>query len=113
MPVDLFPDLLASPLADSLYDVIGERYGIVATKAVERLSAVVADEAQADVLGISLGDPMMAIERVTYDQHGKPFEHSSDLFRGDRTRVLAWAYRPQGWGATVDPTTQEGRAVTT
>jgi GntR family transcriptional regulator len=113
MPVDLFPDLLSNPLTDSLYDVIGEKYGVVATKAVERLTAVIADEAQAHVLGISAGDPLMAIERVTYDQNRKPFEHSSDVFRGDRTRVLAWAYRPQGWGAHAESGAQDGQALTT
>ena len=34
----------------------------------------------------------MAIERVSYDADGKPIEYSTDLFRGDRTRVIAYAY---------------------
>jgi hypothetical protein len=34
----------------------------------------------------------MAIERVAYDAADQPLEYSTDLFRGDRTRVIAWAY---------------------
>jgi hypothetical protein len=46
----------------------------------------------------------MAIERVAYDGADQPLEYSTDLFRGDRTRVIAWAY-----GA--DEGTGAGRAV--
>lgn len=90
--VVLFPDLLAQPLDDSVYALMAERYGLVVTKAVERLIAVLADEAQAQLLGISVGDPLMAIERISYAEDGRPLEYSKDLFRGDRTRVIAWAY---------------------
>jgi GntR family transcriptional regulator len=92
IPVELFPDLLTNPLDDSLYGVIADKYGCTATRAIERMVAVAATEPQAEALGIDVGDPLMAIERVTYDQSGTPFEHSSDLFRGDRTRVIAWAH---------------------
>jgi DNA-binding GntR family transcriptional regulator len=34
----------------------------------------------------------MAIERIAYDADGQPVEYSNDLFRGDRTRVIAWAH---------------------
>jgi GntR family transcriptional regulator len=94
--VEMFPDLLANPLDDSLYDVIESKYGRTPKKAVERLVAVLADEGQAEALGIAVGDPLMAIERVTYGADGTALEHSSDLFRGDRTRVVAWAYGPKG-----------------
>jgi GntR family transcriptional regulator len=91
-PVSLFPDLLSQPLNDSVYDLMASRYGLAVAKAVERLVAVLADEAQAEVLGIEVGDPLMAIERIAYAKDGRPLEFSNDLFRGDRTRVIAWAY---------------------
>jgi GntR family transcriptional regulator len=94
IPVELFPDLLTNPLDDSLYAVIADKYARTATRAIERMVAVAATESQAEALGIAAGDPLMAIDRVTYDQSGTPFEHSSDLFRGDRTRVIAWAHTP-------------------
>ena len=97
-PVTLFPDLLAQRLDDSVYELMAERYGHKVTKAVERLVAVLADEEQAASLGIEVGDPLMAIERISYDENDRPLEYSNDLFRGDRTRVIAWAY-----GATDPP----------
>lgn len=91
-PVAPFPDLLAQQLDDSIYELMAQRYGLVVVKAVERLVAVLADEDQANLLGIEVGDPLMAIERVSYDADDRPLEYSTDLFRGDRTRVIAWAY---------------------
>jgi GntR family transcriptional regulator len=92
IPVALAPDLLAQPLDDSIYELLAERYGVTCVKAVERMVAVLADADQAEVLGIKVGDPLMAIERVAYDAGEQPVEYSTDLFRGDRTRVIAWAH---------------------
>ena len=101
-PVSLFPDMLDQRL-DSIYELMAERYGQVAVKAVERLLAVLADEEQARLLGISVGDPLMAIERISYDRTGRPLEYSTDLFRGDRTRVIAWAPSPAPPPRAVPP----------
>jgi GntR family transcriptional regulator len=101
-PVALFPDLLAQQLDDSVYALMAEKYGMVVTKAVERLVAVLADAEQAQVLGIEVGDPLMAIERITYDDDDRPVEYSNDLFRGDRTRVIAWAYGAGGGRGGAD-----------
>jgi GntR family transcriptional regulator len=92
IPVCLAPDLLAQPLDDSIYELLRDRYGVECAKAVERMVAVLADDDQSSLLGIKVGDPLMAIERVTYDVEGKPVEYSTDLFRGDRTRVIAYAH---------------------
>ena len=91
-PVTLFPGLLAERLDDSIYELMAQRYGLRAVKAVERLVAVLADADQAALLGIGAGDPLMAIERIAYDGTDQPLEYSTDLFYGDRTRVIAWAY---------------------
>ena len=99
-PVALFPDLLSERLDDSIYELMAQRYGLSAVKAVERLVAVLADADQAALLGIEVGDPLMAIERVAYDGADQPLEYSTDLVRGDRTRVIAWAYgADEGTGA--------------
>lgn len=102
-PVELAPDLLAQRLDDSIYELLAERYGVVTVKAVERMMAVLANEDQAEALGIDVGDPLMAIERISYDATGKPIEYSSDLFRGDRTRVIAWAYGVDAVSERQDP----------
>jgi GntR family transcriptional regulator len=92
IPVSLAPDLLAQPLDDSIYDLLSERYGVACVKAIERMVAVLANSEQSELLGIKVGDPLMAIERVAYDIDDKPVEYSSDLFVGDRTTVIAWAH---------------------
>jgi GntR family transcriptional regulator len=91
IPVSLAPDLLSQPLDDTFCDLLRSRYGVVCVKAVERMVAVLADDDQASLLGIKVGDPLMAIERVSYDADGKPAEYSTELFCGDRTRVIAYA----------------------
>jgi GntR family transcriptional regulator len=106
-PVTLFPDLLSERLDDSIYELMAQRYGLSAVKAVERLVAVRADADQAALLGVEVGGPLMAIERVAYDGADQPLEYSTDLFRGDRTRVIAWAYGADegtGAGQAIRPT---------
>lgn len=92
IPVSLAPDLLSQPLDDSIYDLLIERYGVTCAKAIERMVAVLADAEQSELLGIKVGDPLMAIERVAYDLDDNPVEYSTDLFVGDRTTVIAWAH---------------------
>ena len=104
-PVALFPDLLDERLDDSIYELMAQRYGLRAVKAVERLVAVLADADQAALLGVKAGDPLMAIERIAYDAADQPLEYSTDLFCGDRTRVIAWAY-----GADAGTGTGAGQA---
>jgi hypothetical protein len=41
-------------------------------------------------VGVRAGAPLLSIERISYTFDGVPVEHSHDLFRGDRTRVIAW-----------------------
>jgi GntR family transcriptional regulator len=92
IPVSIAPDLLAQPLDDSLYDLLTDRYQVTCVKAVERMVAVLADQEQAGLLGIKVGDPLMAIERIAFDADDQPVEYSNGLFCGDRTRVIAWAH---------------------
>ncbi len=92
IPVSLAPDLLSQPLDDSIYDLLIDRYGVTCVKAIERMVAVLADHEQSELLGIKVGDPLMAIERVAFDLDDKPVEYSTDLFVGDRTTVIAWAH---------------------
>jgi len=92
IPVSLAPDLLSQRLDDSIYDLLIDRYGVACVKAIERMVAVLADQEQSALLGIRVGDPLMAIERVTYDSDDTPVEYANDLFVGDRTTVIAWAH---------------------
>jgi GntR family transcriptional regulator len=90
-PAGLFDGLLERPsLGGSLYDILREDYGVSPHQAQERIEPVAAGPAEADILGVKEGQPMLSVERVTFDENGTPIEVGHDLFRGDRTRVLVW-----------------------
>jgi GntR family transcriptional regulator len=94
LPAEVFPGLLECPLGESLTELIATRYGRRLVKAFERLEAVPASEEEAAVLGIRAGAPLMSVHRVTYDDSGTALELAHDLFRGDRTRTVAWTGDP-------------------
>jgi GntR family transcriptional regulator len=95
-PSARFPGLLDEELDGALYDLLRERYGVAAQRAVERLEPTLAGPAVALKLGIEQGAPLMLVERVAYAADGVPIEFSHDLFRGDRTRVVVWISKPPG-----------------
>jgi GntR family transcriptional regulator len=43
------------------------------------------------VLGVRRGASLVSIERTTVDAEGRPFEHTHDLFRADRMRIVVRA----------------------
>jgi DNA-binding GntR family transcriptional regulator len=89
---DAFPGMLDGPLEGSLYDLIRARYDEVPVRARERLEPALARADEAAALGIEPGAAVMLVERTAYSASGRPVEHSRDVFRGDRTRVV-WESR--------------------
>ncbi|HEY2505369.1 MAG TPA: GntR family transcriptional regulator [Streptosporangiaceae bacterium] len=89
-PAGLFPGLLSCPLDGSLYDLLAERYQQRPHRARESLEPVAADSREAVALGVTVGAPLMLIERTAYSATGLPLEFARDVFRGDRTKVVVW-----------------------
>ncbi len=89
-PAERFPGLAEQALGGSLYDLLRDVYGCPPIRAVERIEAVAADEVAAELLAVKPGSPLLAVERTAYADGDLPVEHADDLFRGDRTRVIAW-----------------------
>ena len=89
-PAGRFPGLAEQALGGSLYDLLRERYGEAPERAVERIEPVAAEAEPAALLDVPPGTPLLAVERVAYNAAGEPIEHATDLFRGDRTRVVVW-----------------------
>lgn len=87
-PSGLLPGLLEQPLDGSLYELLRSRYGVVPQRAVERLEPVVAGLDEAASLGVARGAPLMLVERTAYGYAGEAVEHSRELYRGDRIRVV-------------------------
>jgi GntR family transcriptional regulator len=89
-PAGRFPGLAEQALGGSLYDLLRDKYGEAPERAVERIEPVAAEAETAALLDVLPGTPLLAIERVAYNRAGEPIEHATDLFRGDRTRVVVW-----------------------
>jgi len=89
-PAAAFPDMLRCRLDGSLYELLEVKYGQRPHRARERLEAVTASVREAEALEVEEGAPLMLVERTAYSQDGRPLEFARDLFRGDRTRVVAW-----------------------
>ncbi len=90
-PAERFPDLLDHALSGSLYELFQTRYELVPGEAEERIEVVAAGAAEARLLGLRAGAPLLAIARTAWDADGRPFERSQDLFRADRARIVVRA----------------------
>jgi GntR family transcriptional regulator len=96
-PADAFPGLLEQQLGGSIYEILEDLYGLVTSRADERIEAVNATADEASLLDITPKSALLLITRVAYDQNGTPCEFSRDLFRGDRT-CLAVTVQGRGVG---------------
>ena len=90
-PAERFPRLLDHPLGGSLYELLEQEYALVPGDAVERIDVIAATGPEARVLGVRRGAPLVSILRTARARDGAPFEHSHDLFRGDRVRIVVQA----------------------
>jgi GntR family transcriptional regulator len=89
-PADRFRALLDLDLSGSLYDLLDEHFDAAPVRAVERIEPVLAEADDAAALGLRVGAPLMLVDRVAYDGAGAVVETARDVFRGDRTRIVAW-----------------------
>jgi GntR family transcriptional regulator len=90
-PAERFPGLLDRSLAGSLYELLQSDYDLTPCEAEERIEVVASGAAEARLLGLRRGAPLLAISRTAWDADGRPFERSLDLFRADRARVVVRA----------------------
>lgn len=90
-PADRFPGLLDRSLSGSLYELFGSDYALEPGEAEERIEVVSAGAAESRLLEVARGAPLVAIRRTAWSADGVPFEHSHDLFRADRVRIVVRA----------------------
>ena len=85
----LFPGILEQEnLGDSVYDVMENIYHVEMDRAVEVVEAMAADKRAAALLGIREGEPLLQVNRVTYNTAGEAIEISRIVSRADM-----YAYR--------------------
>lgn len=70
-------------LSGSLYSLLRE-YGVEPKLAVHDVSLHYADAAEAELLEIKEGSPLVCLHEVIFDQRGRPLHNSIQLIRGDQ-----------------------------
>lgn len=89
-PARRLPGLLDLDLEHaSIYRLMDAHFRARPIRATQSLEPVSADPAQAAVLGVPIGNPLMLVERTAWDRSGWPVEHAIDLYRGDRSRFVS------------------------
>lgn len=87
LPSDLCPGLIDKPFDDgSLFKTLQQRYNIQIASVNETFQAVRADSYEAKLLEISPGDPLILLERHSYEEGGRVIELVRTLLRGDRCK---------------------------
>jgi GntR family transcriptional regulator len=77
LPAGLFRGLTRAKLdahPGSMYSFFETYFGVRMLKADERLRAIGADDATAQILGVAVGTPLLAVERVAYTYGDRPVE---------------------------------------
>ncbi len=93
LPAKLFPGLLAADLTGSVYALMSEQFDTALYSADEHIEATPATAGRAELLGVSVGDPLLLVTRTAFDRDGAAVEFSHDYFRSDRSRI-----RVKSWG---------------
>jgi len=87
IPYDIFPPLATVDLTNrSLYEFLEKEGGIFLTHGRRSIEAVLANETEAELLGIERGAPLLRLESVSYTENDLPIEYYHALHRGDRSR---------------------------
>jgi GntR family transcriptional regulator len=75
--------LLTGDQTGSLYHQLSQR-GVEAASGVHEISLCHATAQQAKWLGVEVGDALLMLDQVIYDQNGAPLHTSHQVIRGDR-----------------------------
>jgi GntR family transcriptional regulator len=87
IPYELCPSLATADLSNqSLYAFLEKECGIYIAKGHRFIEAVLANEHEAELLGIERGAPLLLLDSVSYSEDGQPIEYYHALHRGDRSR---------------------------
>lgn len=89
------PDFDGTEVADrSLYDLLQERFGLVAVEANEVYRVGTASPDEADILGVEAGAPVFTVLRVARSEQGR-FEFTTSTMRGDRYEIRSTLRQPR------------------
>jgi GntR family transcriptional regulator len=87
IPFEICPSLATADLSSqSLYAFLEKECGIYISKGHRYIEAVLANDYEAELLGIECGSPLLMLDSVSYTEDGQPIEYYHALHRGDRSR---------------------------
>jgi GntR family transcriptional regulator len=87
IPFDMCPALASVDLTNrSLYAFLETECGIFIAKGQRYIEAVLANETEADLLGIERGAPLLMLDSISFSDSDRPIEYYHALHRGDRSR---------------------------
>lgn len=84
LPFTRFAGIETHDLKESLYSLLRDRYGCESSKAAQSIQAGLVNSADAKLLQIKTGAPILRISRTTYDADDIPFEYTESVYRGDK-----------------------------
>jgi GntR family transcriptional regulator len=89
VPATLAPGIEQLSFTDaSLYEILAARYSLYPASARETHKAVAVPEDAAPLLRVPAGSPVLAAERLTSLEDGRPLECVHSIMRGDRYKVV-------------------------
>jgi GntR family transcriptional regulator len=86
LPGTTFKGLTLETLAEDkgpMYALFEAQFGVRMVRAVEKLKAVSADAEIAQLLGTTVGEPLLSVERLAYTYNDIPMELRRGLYRTD------------------------------
>lgn len=90
LPEAIVPGLLDEDLErSSIYRLMERLHGARPVRATQTFEPIAAAAAEAALLDLTVGSPLMLVERTAWDGRGRAVEHARDLYRGDRSRFVA------------------------
>jgi GntR family transcriptional regulator len=88
LPIKYFPGFVdLGEIPNTFYNIFQKRFGVLVTYTEERLSAVESTARSSKDLKVSVGGPLLRIERVAFD--GEPVEHRVSLCNSENLHFLA------------------------
>jgi GntR family transcriptional regulator len=90
----LCPGLESADLSSrALFAVLEQDYDLRVSGVQRTFQAQAASAEIAALLGLAIGDPVLYLEQISYEQDGEPIEYSDVWIRGDKLRVSSWLAR--------------------
>lgn len=79
---------LNDDFSGSIFRLLEGKYGIPLASGEKIIEAIVADEEDAEPLGVSSGDPLLLIRNTVFDRDRNPVDYSEGVYRADRFKYV-------------------------